>query len=381
MSAKLVLKFALAFCLALAVGRLLFPTTPAAKRTAGATSSHLPAVNVAAAASGEQARSAATPAQASVVREFKAVDGGMLNENVRLSHFISNIYTEGTLHKAPRQFGASVQWEPLAQELCRDQQVVAAVKAAPARATVEQADKYNCVVFPATYPDTDERMYVRPDGGVEHDIVLQRALEGIDGSYALAYTGCLRLSQGMTLWDGERQIEGPYRTQKCVQIKNELGNTVFCLRPPVAWDASVAARDGRSLDAEKQAVKPQALTACEYRFEFDAAGINLAVVTPGRWLADAARAYPVTIDPNLGPFGLADGDPPNYVGTVGSDTLLPANSGGQQLVMAADAHGGAGVGHIVMPFAFTYDGHTYAAHDDHHPLNVYSSGALNWVRT
>ncbi|MGD0091082.1 MAG: PKD domain-containing protein [Planctomycetota bacterium] len=383
MNGRLALKSALAFCLALGLGRLLLPEAQASKasrQAAWGTSSRLPMVNVSAPANAllaPSARAHNAPEPQPIVRELKAVPGGVANENARFSHFFSNLYTEGSLIKAARQFGATVQWTPQAQELYRDQETVAAVQAVPARARVEQGSGCNQVVFPGTYPDTDERMYVRRDGGVEHDIILKRAVPGTNEHHGVGYSGHLQLSPGLTLWDGGQQIQGHYSTRKGVHIKNQFGNTVFYLRPPVAWDASVSTPDGKSMDTELQSVKPRAATACEYRFDFDASGVKLAVVTPGRWLADPARAYPVTIDPNMGEYGLADGDPPTYAGTNGTDTLMPANAGGSQVKMTVFCPGfnNLGMGSIPVPFPFTYYGQV---HPPDSLLWVHISGFASW---
>ncbi|MCY3022132.1 MAG: PKD domain-containing protein [Planctomycetota bacterium] len=318
------------------------------------------------------------PPEWTVNRDFRAVDGGTLNENVRMSHFLSNLYTEGSLHKAPYQFGATVRWAPKAQELIRGKDAAAVVPAGGARASVERAGKLHRVFFPATYPDTDERLSIRPDGGIEHDIILQHAPAMPDDSYALAYTGALQLSAGLSVWCDGKQVTGPYTTKNGLHIKNSFGNTVFFLRPPYAFDATVTRADG-SLDTEKHAQEEYSgcETACEYRVDFNESGVKLAVVTPGEWLADPVRAYPVVIDPNMGPYGLADGSPPIYTGTAGADTIIPANAGGQLVAMtnvcATKADNAAG--QIPMPFSFEYYG---VVHPTGAPLYVHLDGFASW---
>lgn len=377
MNSRLALRSVLVFCLALGAGRLLFPNAPsrpAAKARATVATEAAPTVNVSAPAvrAASVVRTPAAPPARPVVRDLTVVDGGVANDNVRLSHFIAGQYLEGTMHKSPQQFGAWVRWTPRRQELSRGGQPVATAQAAAAQAKLEKVGAVDRVSFSATYPDTDERMYVRKDGGIEHDIVLKRAPRGMDDGAELAYTGTLQLSPDLTLWDGKTQITGPYATKRGVQVKNRFGNAVFYLRAPVAWDATLTTAGG-SLDSEKQATNPHSATTCEYRFDFDDAGVKLAVVTPGRWLADSARAYPVTIDPNLGPYGLADGDPPIYVGTSGSDTLIPANAGGMPLALTGicTVKADNGYGSIPLPFAFEYYGTVHAIDQ---PLYVHIDG-------
>src|SRR5262249_29855283 len=158
----------------------------------------------------------------------------------------------------------------------------------------------------------------RPDGGIEHDIVLEQAPQNLDGSGALVYTGLLQ-GTNLTLWDNGKQIKEHYVTSNAIQLKNKYGNTVFVLRKPFAFDATVTLADGR-LDKRKQsgAEMQGCETACQYIVDFTADGVKLGVATPGKWLTNAKRAYPVTIDPNLGAFGLADGSPPVYIGALGT---------------------------------------------------------------
>jgi len=312
-------------------------------------------------------------------RSFVKVAGGVQNENARMTHFLATDYIEGALHTAPYQRNAFVRWVPQTQELRRGENTVAVLgKVASSRARVEDAGGFSRVTYPATYPNTDERMFIRPDGGMEHDIVLSEAPLGIDGSYSLAYTGRLHMSDGLTLWDDKKQITASHTTRNEIKFKNKLGNTVILLRHPVAFDASVTKADG-TLDAEKQnsAAHLKALTGCAYHIDFSESGVTLAILTPGKWLADSGRAYPVTIDPNFGPFGLADGDPPIYTGVAGSDTLIPADTGGVPLIITDTCPGKPdnGYGIIPMPFAFNYYGvlHPLAA-----PLYVHIDGFASW---
>ena len=382
MKIKVALTAALAFCMALLVGRMILSPITHSVASAKGEPVALPGIKP-----GPQKVSAPAPSQEisqalmksdmlakqGVERNFKAVDGGVLNDNKRMSHFISSIYQEGSLHKAANGFGETVRWLPQAEELRRGHDVLGVLgSAGPVRGELLALKDCNHYLYRSTYPDTDEQMYIRPEGGIEHDITLKQAPQLLNDSDGVAYTGYLQLGKGLTLWDGDHQITAPYSTKRAVQIKNMFKNTVFVLRPPVAWDASVTGKDG-SLDKEKQAQDEhiRSLTACEYQFDFEMSGIKLAVVTPGKWLMNKERAYPVVIDPNLGLFGLADGSPPIYEATQGSDTEISASSGGSKIPFPAAAVnpggfglpglGGGGVGTVnpgfqtvALPFAFTY---------------------------
>jgi hypothetical protein len=378
---RLVIRSVLAFCLALGMGRLLFPKAPAQTQIKPAVSVKAEPAPIA-----QVSLPAQTPAPAaknleplvsrSIDREFRVVEGGVQNDNARMTHLLSTDYVEGVLHRAPYQFNAFVRWVPQTQELLRgDSTVTVLGKMHSSRATLEKGGR---VVYPETYSQTDERMTIRPDGGMEHDIILRQPPAMMDRGQALAYTGRLRMSKDLTMWDGSKKITANYSTKNDVHFKNQFGNTVFNLRSPVAYDAAVTAADG-TLDTEKQSQVSNlnAAMGCSYRFEFDDEGVKLSIVTPGKWLADPSRAYPVVIDPNFGPFGLADGDPPIYTGTAGADTLIPANTGGTPLVIVdrCPSKPDNGYGIIPMPFPFEYYG---TVHPQAAPLYVHIDGFASW---
>ena len=93
--------------------------------------------------------------------------------------------------------------------------------------------------------------------------------------------------------------------------------------------------------------------------------MKLGVATSGAWLTGSTRAYPVTIDPNLGAFGLADGSPPIYIGSLGTAALVPAHAGGTRMPIEDTCPiptlQNQSYGHIPMPFNFTYYGQTFPA--------------------
>ncbi|MEI6232098.1 MAG: PKD domain-containing protein, partial [Planctomycetota bacterium] len=225
---------------------------------------------------------------------------------------------------------------------------------------VEQ-DGVTHVVYHSTYNHTDEHLYVRPEGGIEHDIILKKQ-PVISNDCGLAYSGYLTLGDGLTMWDGKKEITGNYTTKNGIHFKDRNKNPIFYLRTPIAYDATVTLNGG-GLDKEKQAIQENQRRAitCEYQLTFDEKGVKLAVVTPGAWLSASERAYPVTIDPNFGPNGFADGNPPIYTGTVGSGVLIPLVNGGSKLKIDSTCAGRPdnGFGHIPMPFDFTFYGVTY----------------------
>jgi hypothetical protein len=396
MSRKLALGSILAFCAALGVGRLLFSGAPAEMAAApGAIdagnrplidSLMLPISSPVLSPEIQAATATSNAIRArGIDQALREVAGGVRNDNHRMSHFIPAQYVEGTTHTAQASFGETVHYQPQTQELRRNGEVIAVLgNVTPTRGQLEKSTKGTAFVYPATYMDTTERMYVRPEGGIEHDIILAKPPLALDSGKQLAYTGYLRLSPKLTLWDGNKEITGKYTTRNGISIKNAFGNAVFFLRPPIAWDANVTLPDG-SFDKQKQARTEfsKCYMALEYQLDFDDSGIRLAIVTPGKWLTDPSRAYPVTIDPNLGPGGLADGNPPTYIGSPGTDTLLPASAGGTKMPIIGVATPAIcgnkpnnAYGAIPMPFPFSYYGQNFGVNQN---LFVHVDGFASWI--
>ena len=372
MNATFALKSVLAFSLAMLAGYFVFsgPLNPSRNGKSGLVDNSTPPVDggpgvvVKTGLPRSPQYAPFTPGQPVgelINRDFKAVAGGLKNDNVRMTTVISNVYAAGIQHSVKGPVGGAVKWVPSGQEVRMGDEVVSVSGSASlAEAHLETLGGVKHVVYPSTYAETDEHLYVRPEGGVEHDIILKKQPEMTEAC-GLAYTGYLDVSKELTVWDNKTQILGNYKTKKDIYFKNRVGNVVFCLRAPVAYDANVTLRGG-GLDKEKQALQQNQSCAakCEYQITMDGTRMKLAVVTSGRWLMDPARAYPVTIDPNFSPFGLADGNPPIYVGTVGSNSLIPVFAGGTKLPIEESCpqlNKGPrdnGYGHIVMPFDFSY---------------------------
>ncbi len=298
-------------------------------------------------------------------RDIKQAGAVFKNDNVRMKTEFGASYQDGITHALPQQiFPHKISWKPTGQEIWMDNKVVdMPAKATATEARLEDHGGLKHLVYPSTYPSTDEHLYVRPEGGIEHDIIL-KSVPSMTEACGLGFSGMLTIDKALTIWDGDKQVTGNYTTKHGLFFKNRVGNAVFYLRDPVAYDASVTLRGG-GLDKEKQALpqNQRAATACEYQLTFEKEGVKLSVVTPGKWLLDPQRAYPVVVDPTFGPFGFQDGNPPIYVGTVGTDSLIPAYAGGTRIQLEDTCPGSPlnddAYGHIVMPFDFTYYGNLY----------------------
>jgi hypothetical protein len=311
-----------------------------------------------------------------------------VNDNQLFTHVLPVVSTDGTTHTAKHAFGSFVHWVPGAREVWQDGNVISSAPAMSARGDFDSASK-DQFLYKNTFQDVDERFTILQDGGIEHDYLLETPPQ-VSAFQNLAFTGFLQtaetsstnektgLHSALSVWDGETRITGHYRTTHGLQLKNRFSNTVFYVRPPLAYDANVTLGDGK-LDKRKQAQSKfnHCLVHCEYVIDVEETGIRLAVVTPGSWLNDPQRAYPVTIDPNLGQFGLADAQIPFYVGAQGSSSLVPAHTTGNKLFLddTCPINPNLGYGHIPLPFDFSFYGQVHPAGS---LLFVHISGFASW---
>ncbi len=378
MDRKVILASLIAFCAALGLGRVVFKTANAdgtksfsstSRATSGTDASAMAVSSPASSSSDQKSRSDAFDKLVEQLGEkttLKLADGGVENKNDTLVHRVATRYAEGMKSTYPLQFNASVQWLPQSQEIRRGDAVLHAYGANDCVGKLDKEGHDNRFAFTNTYAGTDERFYIRQDGGIEHDIVLQQAPLHLESADTLVYTGLLQIGD-LTLWDNGKQITNHYVTTHRIELKNKFNNTVFVLRQPFAYDSSVTTLDGR-FDKRKQAGAEMSdrQSSCQYIVDFTKDGVKLGIATSGKWLTSNKRAYPVTIDPNLGAFGLADGSPPIYIGALGTAPLVPAHSGGTRMPIEDNCgtdptKQNQSYGHIAMPFNFTYYGTTYPA--------------------
>lgn len=390
MHRRVILASLVAFGVALGLGRVLFTATSPKTITQAQLKDQQVAFKIT-----DPAKSLATAKGSHddldrfmVKTAWKKEGSGAVNRNQVFDHDVGLLSTDGTTHTAKHSFGSFVHWVPASREIWQDGNIVSSTPASSIHGDVQGAVESQ-FLYHNTFPDTDERFTVRQDGGIDHDYILE-APPQVTSFQFLAFTGFLQTTESnvadaktgkysaLTVWDNDKKITGHYRTSHGLQLKNRFGNTVFSIHPPVAFDASVTMGDGR-LDKRKQAQSKYAhcLVHCEYSIDVEETGLKFAVVTPGSWLNDAQRAYPVTIDPNLGQFGLSDGQPPFYVASQGSSSMIPAHNGGARLVIVdvcpTDVNLGYGV--IPLPFDFSFYGQIHPAGS---PLFVHISGFAAW---
>ena len=143
----------------------------------------------------------------------------------------------------------------------------------------------NVLVYDGGFLGVAERYTVR-NNLLKHDLVVSDlpALSSRGEQPAfLSYEGLIQFPEGFSLYaDGEEQT-GSFTTQGSIELRDGAGHTALSLRAAYAYeeanrDTSVRAR---------------------YVVEVSGRSARLAVQVPYAWLADAARVYPVVIDPTV----------------------------------------------------------------------------------
>jgi hypothetical protein len=307
-------------------------------------------------------------------------EDGWENNNHKMAHHFPVNYATGVVHAQSAGFGEKVRWVPGNQELRRkfDTHAVLSEPAAVNGKVENNGYGEQRVVYRETHPNVDEKFYARQDGGAEHDVILKQIPSGLSEAEWLAFTGRLELRSDLTLWVEDEQLTGRTETNGPIAIKSRHGHDVFILRSPYAFDANVTRKDGtlnKELQAQEEMQKH--LSPCRYQVDIGEDGISLAVVVPTKWLASAERAYPVVVDPNIGPGGLSDR---YYVGEVGTGDIRPLhNAGGSMLSMTICPFDmDQGVGLIPLPFDFVFYGIPLLAGID--ILTVHIDGFASFLR-
>lgn len=260
-----------------------------------------------------------------VSQSLEEAKDGWVNTNTRMRTFIHEVYAEGARYY-PARGRSGLEYRPLGMEYRNGFKPVRELPfSLDARAEIEQIGSTQRCVYKDCYPNVDEDMTIRPDGGKEHNYRLKKKPVGLDQAETVAFVSRLQMSPGMTVWDGDKQIKGRHKTTGKFVFKDQKGIVAFEVRRPVAYDDNVTASDG-SLDDDAQEDFAGALYRPEYQIEVGDGYVDLAVATSTSWLNDPKRAYPVTIDPNIGPGGLSDaiynGGQPIYTGAAGSGSFL-----------------------------------------------------------
>ncbi|MBC8076930.1 MAG: DNRLRE domain-containing protein, partial [Chloroflexales bacterium] len=158
-------------------------------------------------------------------------------------------------------------------------------------------------------PNVVERYAVLANG-LKHDVVLTARPSGLQGA-AFAHRSLLRLSPGLRLFANGREQRGAFATSGAIELRDTAGDTRMRIEPPFAYEQADMAHE-RSI-------------ALTYRVGGTGAARSLSLEVSADWLNDAARAYPVVLDPTT-TVEIGDND------SVGLDMVIadnPNEIGGQ----------------------------------------------------
>jgi hypothetical protein len=130
-------------------------------------------------------------------------------------------------------------------------------------------------------------------GEVEHSLVFDALPRGQGNADRLTLLATLRLQPGAQVVANGQAQTGAFDTAGAVEIRDAQGRAILALSPARAFEQA----------------RPNVSMAAHYRLAPQQDGAwQVAVDTPYAWWADAARAYPVVLDPTMGvmrPFSAA----------------------------------------------------------------------------
>jgi hypothetical protein len=150
----------------------------------------------------------------------------------------------------------------------------------PLQSTYAQVED-NTILYPDTYPYTNERYIVREDA-LKHDYVLNQKPEFLseDGLY-LEYTGTLTLGSNQYPAIGDNVGREGVWTTESIQVLENGKEGGYLIPTPVVYE-----------EAEELDVTP-----VEHRLAFNGLTYQYSIRVPVTWLSDPAREYPVVVDP------------------------------------------------------------------------------------
>ncbi|UCH89683.1 MAG: hypothetical protein JSV49_03275, partial [Thermoplasmata archaeon] len=142
--------------------------------------------------------------------------------------------------------------------------------------------KSNAIHYDDTFESTSEEYFVM-NGQLKHNLILSELPQAaINGMY-LSYVGQVELADGLELYVDGMLITSTIETTSSIEVRNAQGDIVYILPAPFAFEQ---ANIEETVDGS-------------YRIEIVDGEIYLSINTPIEWLNDAARSYPIVVDPNI----------------------------------------------------------------------------------
>ncbi|MCK6473062.1 MAG: hypothetical protein L6R28_15065 [Planctomycetes bacterium] len=354
---RFALQLVLGFCASLLLGWCVFRAEPVVRSSASGAAKA--ASDPSAASAQVQATPASEPAAVlsdeqlkrkagweemlkrdGIKRQIEMTAQGAKNKNQRMETTFAVDYAGGVEHRNVMwRNDDMVRWVPGGTTLQRGGEVVKKISDVEAGrgGKIVKGKAGDTYLYDGAPAGIQERYQITGQGGVEHFWTLDKKPEGAEQAESLVFSGRLELGPQLYLYDGQKRIEAgkAHSTTGKLLIRNPAGQAVFDLSEAVAYDKKVTTTDG-SYSAQLAKDPEGRMVACRYEVCVSADGhvADLSVAVPATWLNDPKRAYPVVVDPNLGPGGLSDAifnnGSPIYTGSAasgGGSTLINLHTG------------------------------------------------------
>ncbi len=150
---------------------------------------------------------------------------------------------------------------------------------------VEGITKDNMMTYEETYPFTIE-VFTVTENKLKHDIILSRLPcinPSLDNAEYLSYIGALKFSDGLSMHVDGVEIKEDFITSSSIRFMDENGIEQFHIPAPYAYEKN----------NEEERVD------CQYEVKYVNGEVMFSILTPYNWLSDAARNFPVVIDPTV----------------------------------------------------------------------------------
>ncbi len=196
-----------------------------------------------------------------------------------------------------------VKWAPMTMEYRTASGIIEIGSAN----SVASEHENNILRYPNSFPNTTDEFVVQANR-VKHNIILGsvESLPDIHSSSSatLCYTGLIEMPEGYSLAvDGIMQ-NGSFSTSGAIDIVDADGRVKYQMPAPYAYEKSSS----------------RVTIGCKYEIEETPSGIILSVHTPLEWLQNAARSFPVVIDPTIDCYPLYSSWWTGYVTGISTHT-------------------------------------------------------------
>jgi hypothetical protein len=162
--------------------------------------------------------------------------------------------------------------------------------------SIGQLKSLNCVVYPNTYPNTDEEFTVSGTK-IKHAYILRappmdgQGVQDNDYKY-MVFSEVIDVAEGISLWVDNERTEADFETQDSITLKNRNGDDVGYFSAPVVFEGGL---NDYGCGVNRITSGESILGALSVRFM--PSGILFETMVPVEWLCRPDATYPIVIDP------------------------------------------------------------------------------------